>query len=57
MLNCSSKIGADVPFFIYEYDSANVSGVGEKIEKFNEETLDIKVVTPKDIKCHTGNDF
>lgn len=50
------KIGADVPFFVYEYDSANVSGIGEKIEKFEEEILDIEVVTPA-IMCNTGEIF
>jgi len=47
------QIGADVPFFIYEYDSANVSGIGEIVEKFDEDLLNINTVTPK-IKCDTG---
>jgi 4-diphosphocytidyl-2-C-methyl-D-erythritol kinase len=51
-----AKIGADVPFFIYEYDSANVTGIGEIVEKFDEEALDIEVVTPK-IECDTGKIF
>ncbi|RXJ87412.1 4-(cytidine 5'-diphospho)-2-C-methyl-D-erythritol kinase [Arcobacter sp. CECT 8985] len=51
-----AKIGADVPFFIYEYDSANVTGIGEIVEEFKEEPLDIEVITPK-IKCHTGKIF
>jgi len=42
-----SKIGADVPFFIYNYTSANVSGIGEIVEKFDEEVLDIETITPK----------
>lgn len=50
------KIGADVPFFVYEYDSANVTGIGEVVEKFDEELLDIKTITP-DIKCDTGKIF
>jgi len=41
------KIGADVPFFIYEYDSANVTGIGEVVNKFDEEVLDIQIFTPK----------
>lgn len=41
------KVGADVPFFIYGYDSANVSGIGEVVEKFDEELLDIETITPK----------
>lgn len=51
-----ARIGADVPFFIYEYDSANVTGIGEIVEKFEEESLDYEVVTPK-IECNTGKIF
>ncbi|MEO1953296.1 MAG: NnrS family protein, partial [Campylobacterales bacterium] len=51
-----ASIGADVPFFIYEYDSANVSGIGEIVQKFDEETLNIKTFTPK-IQCNTGAIF
>ena len=50
------KIGADVPFFVYEYDSANVTGIGEIVKKFDEEILDIETITPK-IKCNTGEIF
>ncbi|MEA3352690.1 MAG: 4-(cytidine 5'-diphospho)-2-C-methyl-D-erythritol kinase [Campylobacterota bacterium] len=52
----AETIGADVPFFIYEYDSANVTGIGEKVEPFDEEILDIKTFTPK-IECNTGKIF
>ncbi len=48
-----AAIGADVPFFIYGYDSANVSGFGEIIEEFDEKALDIEIFTP-DIECNTG---
>ncbi|HUH42814.1 MAG TPA: 4-(cytidine 5'-diphospho)-2-C-methyl-D-erythritol kinase [Sulfurimonas sp.] len=41
------RVGADVPFFIYGYDSANVSGIGEVVEEFKEELLDILVFTPQ----------
>jgi len=47
------KVGADVPFFIYRYDSANVSGIGETVEEFKEIPLRVEVFTP-DIKCDTG---
>ncbi len=50
------KVGADVPFFIYEYDSANVTGIGEKVEKFNEKSFEIETFTP-DIKCNTAQIF
>ncbi len=41
------RVGADVPFFIYDYKSANVSGIGEIVEPFDEELLELEVVTPK----------
>ncbi|MDD4329677.1 MAG: 4-(cytidine 5'-diphospho)-2-C-methyl-D-erythritol kinase [Aliarcobacter sp.] len=50
------KIGADVPFFVYEYDSANVTGIGEIVEKFDEEMLNIDTITPN-MKCNTGEIF
>lgn len=40
------KVGADVPFFVYGYDSANVSGIGEVVEEFKEELLNIETFTP-----------
>lgn len=51
-----ATIGADVPFFIYEYDSANVTGIGEVVDEFKEEILDIQTFTPP-IKCNTGKIF
>ena len=50
------KIGADVPFFIYEYDSANVTGIGEVVKPFDEEVLNIQTYTPK-VQCNTGKIF
>jgi len=41
------SVGADVPFFVYGYNSANVSGIGEIVEEFNEKPLEFKVQTPK----------
>ena len=40
-------VGADVPFFVYGYNSANVSGIGEIVEEFKEALLDFEVFTPK----------
>ncbi len=48
-----ATIGADVPFFIYGYESANVSGIGEIIEPFNEEALNLEIFTPL-IECNTA---
>jgi len=41
------NVGADVPFFIYGYGSANVGGIGEIVEEFEEDILDIETYTPK----------
>jgi len=56
MTEIGIKIGADIPFFIYEYDSANVTGIGEVVEKFDEEVLNIQTFTPN-VKCDTGKIF
>ncbi|MCK9491969.1 MAG: 4-(cytidine 5'-diphospho)-2-C-methyl-D-erythritol kinase [Sulfurimonas sp.] len=42
-----AKVGADVAFFVYGYDSANVSGVGEIVEEFKEDILEFEIYTPK----------
>ncbi len=49
-----AKVGADVPFFIYGYKSANVRGIGEIVEEFEDDlpalelkTTGIKSSTPK----------
>jgi len=47
-----STIGADLPFFIYNYPSANVSGFGEIVKPFNEAPLEVELFTP-DIGCDT----
>jgi len=48
-----STIGADLPFFIYDYPSANVSGFGEIVEPFEEEPLKLELYTPN-IGCNTA---
>ena len=48
-----AKVGADVPFFIYGYESANVSGFGDTIEAFDEEPLELEIITPN-IHCNTA---
>ena len=48
-----ASIGADVPFFVYDYPSANVSGIGDIVLPFEEEALDIETFTP-DILCDTA---
>lgn len=46
------KVGADVPFFVYGYESANVSGIGEIVESFTEASLEVEINTP-DIEIST----
>lgn len=41
-----SHVGADVPFFIYGYESANVTGIGEIVKRFDEPLIDFEVITP-----------
>ena len=47
------RIGADVPFFVYGYPSANVEGIGEIITPFDEEPPTLTLYTP-DIHCDTA---
>ncbi len=52
-LICVGKlVGADVPFFLSGFKSANVSGIGEVIEQFSDDIPEIKITTPK-IHCDT----
>jgi 4-diphosphocytidyl-2-C-methyl-D-erythritol kinase len=46
-------LGSDIIFFLHNYSSANVTGTGEIVEKFSEESLDIEIFTPE-IECNTG---
>ncbi len=47
-----SRVGADVPFFVYGYESANVTGIGEIVERYDEELIDFEVITP-DLRIST----
>ena len=47
-----ATIGADVAFFIKGFKSANVSGIGEIIEEFNDDDLKFDIFTPN-VKCST----
>ncbi|WP_457598776.1 4-(cytidine 5'-diphospho)-2-C-methyl-D-erythritol kinase [Hydrogenimonas sp.] len=47
------RIGADVPFFVYGYRSANVEGIGEIITPFEEEPPRLELFTPP-LHCDTG---
>ena len=47
-----ARVGADVCFFLSRQESANVYGVGEVIEAFEEEGLEFEIYTPP-IACDT----
>jgi 4-diphosphocytidyl-2-C-methyl-D-erythritol kinase len=46
LVKIGSKVGADVPFFVYGYESANVSGIGEIVVPFTEPSLEFEISTP-----------
>ena len=52
LVKIGNTISSDVPFFIYNYPSANVSGFGEIVEPFEEEQLNLELYTP-DIRCES----
>lgn len=54
LADIGANVGADVPFFVYGYESANVSGIGEIVEKFNEPSPMFEILTPK-IQISTPN--
>lgn len=41
-----AEVGADVPFFVYGYESANVGGIGEIVVPFSEPAIAWEVTTP-----------
>lgn len=47
-----SHVGADVPFFLYGYESANVKGIGEIVERYHEPIIPFEIETP-DIRIST----
>ena len=53
LANIGSTVGADIPFFVYDYNSANVSGFGEVVEEFEDEPFEIELFTPR-IHCDTA---
>ena len=53
LVDIAKNVGADVPFFIYDFDVANVRGTGEIIEKYDETPIDVEVFTPP-IECDTS---
>lgn len=52
LINIAPKVGSDVGFFVSQYPSANVSGIGEIIEEFIEDRLSYEIYTPS-FACQT----
>lgn len=52
LMQIASKIGADVTFFVSGYRAANVSGIGEIIEEFDDEVPNLSIITPN-VFCST----
>ncbi len=52
LANMGSTVGADIPFFVYDYDAANVRGFGEVVEEFKDEPFEIELFMPN-IHCDT----
>ena len=52
LMQIASKIGADVTFFVSGYRAANVSGIGEIIEEFDDEVPNLNIFTPN-VFCST----
>lgn len=49
-----AEAGSDIPFFIMGYKSANVRGIGEIVEPFDETPRALELLTPN-IHCNTGD--
>ena len=52
LANMGSTVGADIPFFVYDYDAANVRGFGEVVEEFKDDPFEIELFMPH-IHCDT----
>lgn len=53
LIEIGADVGADVPFFLTGYNSANVRGFGEVVEEFDEEVPPLEIFTPK-VECDTA---
>lgn len=52
LVQIARRVGADVSFFLLGFSSANVFGVGEGVESFNEKVPELEIFTPH-IQCST----
>ncbi|MPB72533.1 4-(cytidine 5'-diphospho)-2-C-methyl-D-erythritol kinase [Campylobacter fetus subsp. testudinum] len=56
LIQISKNIGADVPFFLSGFNSANVSGIGEIVSVFDDDIPKIDIIKSK-IFCSTKDVF
>ncbi len=52
LVQIARRVGADVSFFVLGFSSANVFGIGEGVEFFNEKVAELEFFTPR-IQCST----
>lgn len=52
LVQIARRVGADVSFFVLGFSSANVFGMGEGVEFFNEKVPELEFFTPR-IQCST----
>ena len=52
LVQIARRVGADVSFFVLGFSSANVFGIGEGVEFFNEKVPELEIFTPH-IQCST----
>ena len=52
LVQIARRVGADVSFFVCEFNSANAFGIGEGVEFFNEKVPELEFFTPP-IQCST----
>jgi 4-diphosphocytidyl-2-C-methyl-D-erythritol kinase len=51
-----AEIGSDVPFFIYDFDVANVYGRGEIVTPYDEKPIEVEIGVPP-VECSTPEVF
>ena len=52
LMQVGANVGADVSFFLCDFKSANVFGIGESVEFFSEDLIRLEIITPP-IACST----
>lgn len=53
LMQIGLTLGADVPFFLHGVKSANVEGIGERVEEFDDDLPELELIFPK-VQCSTS---